>query len=60
MQMHRSASSVPWRFTPVRWAEVVTELKDGLSPEQTSGRFQLEGDQWSGTDLQFRSCGSEG
>ena len=39
----RAASSVPWRFTPVRWAEVVTELKGGLSPEQISGRFQLEG-----------------
>ena len=42
MQMRRSVSSVPWRFTPVRWAKVVTELKGGLSPEQTSGRFQLE------------------
>ena len=39
----RAASSVPWRFTPVRWDEVVTELKRGLSPEQISGRFQLEG-----------------
>ena len=39
----RAASSVPWRFTPVRWAEVVKKLEDGLSPEQISGRFQLEG-----------------
>ena len=39
----RAASSVPWRFTPVRWAELVKELEDGLSPEQISGRFQLEG-----------------
>ena len=38
----RAASSVPWRFTPVLWAEVVKELEDGLSPEQISGRFQLE------------------
>ena len=39
----RAALSVPWRFTPVRWTEVVKELEDGLSPEQISGRFQLEG-----------------
>ena len=38
----RAASSVPWRFTPVRWAEVVKELEDGLSLEQIIGRFQLE------------------
>ena len=39
----RAASSVPWRFTPVRWAEVKKQLREGLSPEQISGRFQLEG-----------------
>ena len=39
----RAASSVPWRFTPEQWAELIKELKGGLSPEQISGRFQLEG-----------------
>ena len=39
----RAVSSVPWRFTPERWAEVVEELKEGSCPKQISGRFHLEG-----------------
>jgi len=34
-----AASSVPRRFTPERWTEVV----EGWSPEQIGGRFRLEG-----------------
>ena len=56
----RAASSVPWRFTPVRWAEVVTELKRGLSPGTDQRSFSIgRATSRSATDLQFRSCGSE-
>ena len=56
----RSASSGPWRFTPLRWAEVVKDLEDGFSPQQISGRFSfVRTTSRSATDLQLYSCGSE-
>jgi len=37
------APSVPWKMDSARWRMVRKALKEGWSPEQTSGRFRREG-----------------